>query len=288
MKTPLPAQPNPVITNPSNVVGASALLEDVRYGIKGLKDRIRGIDTRTTPASYVGPSPTFVFRPESTSFALDVAQTNVTTAQVNYIIRSGTTYQFPVSIGGAGIFLAQKFRINLMQRLYVNIANNQNVAQAPVMPLLNPFFPYDAQFWTTKWSCFPVQPGPSYRQSPAINYRWNISDPQRGEQYSDKMLPSSALLHRRWVFINDGADDATAVSLFDGDWFEFDAPWRFDKASTVQVSWRPVTDIVQFDSSISGTTALPNGPGLPYDDRIGGIRDQSVTVQVEFQGERIG
>ncbi len=286
MKTPLPIQPNTNIERPATTVGAASLLEDVKYGIAGLKDRLRGVETLPTPASYVGPSPTFIFQPETTAFALDVAQANGTTALVNYIIRSGTTYQFPISIGGAGIFLAQRFRINLMQRLYVNVTGQQNVAQAPVMPMVNGFWPSQAVYWTTKFSCFPVQPATN--QSPSINYRWNISDPVRGEQYSDKMLPASALLNRRYVYISQGSQLATAAVLFDGDWFEFDAPWRFDRAGTVQVDWRPVTDIVQFDSSISGTTALPNGPGLPYDDRVGGIRNQGVTVQVEFQGERIG
>jgi hypothetical protein len=123
-----------------------------------------------------------------------------------------------------------------------------------------------------------------------INYRWNIQDPVMGTMYSDNLIPATAVLNRHWVDRSTvtGPPLLAQSVIYDGDWHEFDAPWRFDKAYQMNVLWRPLTDIVQFDSTISGLTAAPNGPGLAYDDRVSGQRNQAVTVQVEFQGERVG
>lgn len=120
-----------------------------------------------------------------------------------------------------------------------------------------------------------------------MNYRWNIQDPVTGYNYGDNLMPASAVLNRDFVDMPDyGESNMTSSVLFDGDWHEFDAPWRFDKAYQLNVMFRPITDIVQFDSSVDiGPAGLAL---LPYDDRVSGIRDQSVYVQVEFQGERIG
>jgi hypothetical protein len=291
---PLPISIPVGISRPANVVGADSMLQSVVSGINGVKERISGLDLQTTPASFIGPTPGYTFQPETTAFSLDVNQSNVGTSLVNYIVRSGTTYSLPVIIGGNGVFLAHKFRINLWQRLYVNGTTYKCISQAPVAPMVNTFFPAQLNYWTTKFSLFPLQPeggnpspgGPYWGQNPSINYRWNIQDPVTGFNYSDNLLPASALLQRNYLNTYSAGSGNTPVVLCDGDWHEFDAPWRFDKAYQINVLFRPVTDIVQFDSSVD---ISPSGLNLlDYDDRIGGLRNQAVTVQVEFQGERIG
>lgn len=304
---PLPIAVPIGIAQPQSVVGADAMLQQVNAGIKGVKDRIAGLDLVTVPAAFIGPTPAYTFKPQtSSSFYLDVYQDGSppppdpasTWLPVNYVMQSGTTYQLPVIIGGNGVFLAHRFRITLWQRFYN--PNNAIVEQRTVSPMVNGFFDYSLYGrpnWTTKFSLFPLQPsifGPAYtfpappNQSPGINYRWNIQDPVTGYNYADNLMPASAVLNRdRMVqhFDTTGAS-ITPSYPFDGDWHEFDAPWRFDTAYQLNVLFRPITDIVQFDSSVN------LGPGglnlIDYDDRVSGVRDESVSIQVEFQGERIG
>ena len=278
------------IANPKQVVGAEAMLQQVQAGIKGVKDRISGLDLVTVPAAYIGPTPPYIFQPQtSSSFNLDVFQ-NGTSYPVNYIMQSGTTYQLPIIVGGNGVFLAHRFRINLWQRLNVNGSAIKFVSQAPIGPMVNGFYPQTGVYWTTKFSCWPVQPKifpENVYSSPSINYRWNIQDPVTGYNYSDNLMPSSAILNRNFVGVPQGGEvNTTSALLFDGDWHEFDAPWRFDQAYQLNVLFRPVVDIVQFDSSVDIGPAGLNL--LDYDDRISGQRNQAVTIQVEFQGERIG
>lgn len=310
---PLPVAVPVGISQPLPVVGADAMLQQVQSGIKGVSDRIKGLDLVTVPASFIGPTPAYVFKPEAASFDLDVFQWNDGTRppqKVNYVVRSGTTYQLPILVGGNGVFLAHRFRINLWQRLYVNRSYFQGASQAVVSPIINGFFNStsttgaDRVNWTTKFSCYPLQPRAAgfphatTQQSPMMNYRWNIQDPVTGYNYGDNLMPASAILNRDYVQIPNNANEPDARTdlrtlptlLFDGDWHEFDAPWRFDQAYQLNVMFRPITDIVQFDSSVDIGPSAPNSYMrlLPYDDRVSGIRDQSVYVQVEFQGERIG
>jgi len=269
----------PGIAHPSSVVGADAMLRAVDDSIAGLKARIAGLDAESTPAGYIGPKTSFVFHPESTAFLFNAAQFSPAIDQlVNYIVRSGTTYQFPLSIGGDGIFLAHSFRIVVTQRLFVGTVGIKTAAQAPMTVSLNPSLGRSS---TPKFSLFPTTPGSSVvgKIPPVINYRWNIQNLSTGDQYSDNLIPALAILNRNNLL----SDDDSLFTMDDGDWHEFEVPWRFDKAENINVLWRPLTDVIQYDSSISGATI-----GLPYDDRINGIRDQSVTVQLEFQGERIG
>lgn len=306
---PLPIAVPAGISQPQPVVGADAMLKQVQLGIKGVQDRIQGLDLVTVPAAFIGPTPAYVFKPETSAFDLDVYQDGpgvLPDRPVNYIVKSGTTYQLPIIIGGNGVFLAHRFRINLWQRLYVDITGFKGAAQAVISPIINSFLNNNsnANFhvnYTTKFSLYPLQPraasfnNVTTQQSPMLNYRWNIQDPVTGYNYADNLMPASAILNRDYVQIANfsgniyGEEDRlrTVPSLlFDGDWHEFDAPWRFDKAYQLNVLFRPITDIVQFDSSVN---IGPSGLNLlPYDDRVNGIRDQSVYVQVEFQGERIG
>lgn len=306
----MPNKPLPVavpigIAQPQPVVGADAMLQQVQSGIKGVSDRINGLDLVTVPASFIGPTPAYVFKPQlDSSFYLDVYQDGSppppnpasTWQKVNYVVQSGTTYQLPIVIGGNGVFLAHRFRINLWQRFRVNSVYGKNISQGVVSPMLNTFskpgvITSPTINWTTKFSLWPNQPAGSgttlATQSPSMNYRWNIQDPVTGYNYGDNLMPASAVLNRDFVDMPDyGESNMTSSVLFDGDWHEFDAPWRFDKAYQLNVMFRPITDIVQFDSSVDiGPAGLAL---LPYDDRVSGIRDQSVYVQVEFQGERIG
>lgn len=281
---PLPVDVPAGLARPHTVVGARAMLQEARDGIAGLKSRIAGLDKPSTPASYIGPTPgPYVFKPESTTKALDVSQNNGGTSLVNFVVRSGFDYQFPVQVGGNGVFLAHRFRIVLWQRFFVGNSAIKQAALGSICPIVNDFQVARAVYWTTKFSLFPTQP--KQDQSPCINYRWNILDQTTGETYSDKPLPATTVLNRQFINITDPASPvaATSVALFDGAWHEFNAPYRFDRAGTIQILFRPLTDIVQYDSSISGITA-----GLPYDDRENGIRNQSVYAQVEFQGQRIG
>jgi hypothetical protein len=267
-------------------LGLSDIERQLVAARNGLKARIAGINTRADPGCYTGE---MVFHPEAQSFPLDVLQDG-TTVLVNYIVKSGYTYNIPIRCCGDGVFKATSVRCVVFQRFYNATPGIMFVCQLPVVP--NTWNPAGPMAWTQKWSCYPysrASPGAWFGQTPSINYHWNLQDPISGSLYSDNMLPAEAMLPRHYVPAVARDQQGTKlgpVHLIDGDWHEFETPWEFETGQSVNFMFRPITDIVQVDSSIDQGPAGQNV--LLYDDRENGRRDMSVTVQVELQGERVG
>lgn len=243
------------------------------------------------PAIHVGSA---IFTPESTSFLLDTAQSNLGTNAVNSILKSGQDYKVPIMCGGDGVFLATGIRATFWQRFF----NNQEwppgtrIGRAvwlQIAPMLNQFDTAangaaGNMSWTTKFSCWKTQPeqgnhaaSPPSVVVPMLNYAWNLQD-ERGWTYSDQLLPRTAMLDRtvQMPFA------ATNFNSQDGNIHRFSAPLEMQRKTVMQFVFRPLTDIVQFDSSINGTST-----GLGFDDRENGLRNQSVKVQVEIIGQQV-
>jgi hypothetical protein len=250
-------------------LGVDGLVTRAQSLLNDLRTRVRGTGAKTVPCAYMGET---VFRPESTTYALDTDQDGTSSNLVNYVVRSGRSYNIPVLIGGDGPFRALALHVSITQRLYQS--TDGIVCQMNVMPIVNNF---QTVAWTTKFSLYGTQP--AVRQSPCINFYWNCQESSTQMMLSDHLLPMSALMPRT-LFLRDYTDTVSVDVNPDGDIFRFDAPWRIKQGSFLNFIFRPVTDIVQYDSSM----ALPGGR---VDDRQNGVRDQSVTVQVEVIGERL-
>jgi hypothetical protein len=293
----LPVDIEKILSGRVSDIGDADLIKMAKDSLVGLRQRIKGADAVTEPAAYADQ---MVFHPEAQSFLLDTNQDSTGTNLVNYVVRSGVTYQIPIQIGGTGTFRAHAIKISFLQRLYVpTIPNGFVMNQAmlvPMPPMVSQFVPNGSVWWTTKFSLFPRQPGymsaglvQSTRQSPSVNFRWNIEQPRTGEKYCNGLLPMTAEGHRAYVdnpyLVNPDTNIAhTPIILADGYTHRFRRAWEFDAPERVLVDVRLLTDIIQFDSSIAGDAAAV---GLPYDDRENGIRDQSVTIRAELLGERV-
>jgi hypothetical protein len=266
--------------------GVGSLYDQVKDGIDGIKERIAGSRLPATPVCYIG---SYTFAPESATIDLDVAQAGGGTSLVNYIVRSGVTYQIPINVGGDGVFRAHAVRCVIRQRFYVGMNGIKAPTQMTMAPMVNAFNNQGSASlinWTTKFSLYPNQP--AVQQSPSINYRWNLQDLVSGVMYSDELIPSRAIMNR--TFMNMLYAESTSslldpVIITDGGFHQFCSPWEFEQAQQVVFMFRPLTDVVQYDSSLAGNASPVS---LDYDDRENNIRNQSVTVQVELLGERIG
>ncbi len=261
-KRPIPISIARNLTNRVATDSADSLLAQARAGNAGIAQRIVGMDKRSTPCVYTGAT---TYYPESGSILVDVEQTGMTTAAVNYILHSGQDYSIPIIAGGDGVFLAHSVRMTMWQA-YKNSAYRQPV-QLTVVPMTNDFVAGSID-WTTKFSIIGVQPDEG--SSPSINLRWNLQEGESGQFYSDNYLPLCALQNRSLMKMHtlEAVDDADVLS--DGGEHEFDASYRFEKAQTMFFIFRPLTDIYQL-------ATMSNG-----------INSQPVTVQVELIGERIG
>jgi hypothetical protein len=250
---PLPVKIAPSLIGGVADRGLAGLMTQVKDGIDEVKKRIAGAGKQTRHILYNGM---MVFTPEANAFALDTLQTGAGTTNVNYVVKSGATYQIPVQVGADGVFLALGVRCIIRQLL--------SGAQKPVFPMTERFDQTvgSPTNWTTKFSLGTSMPATG--QAPSINYRWNLQNGISNELYSDEFLPASAMMERSHATLV--ADDS--VILTDGTWHRFRAPWRFDQAQRVSFLFRPVTDIVQ--------AAVTGNPGSP------------VTVHVELAGEIIG
>jgi len=114
--------------------------------------------------------------------------------------------------------------------------------------------------------------GSAFSPLPFLPFFWNIIDEKSGRQYAQDWMPHGALLNTR--------GNGTAVRVApDGEFFDFDTPWLFERDAQVSFLFRPIMDLYQIDAA---------EPTLPYysDDRNQGKRNQQLTVRVEMHGVR--
>lgn len=254
--------------------------------IAGLASAVYAPVAAGEPGAFIG---TKTFAPEEHTFNLDTEQDNASSNAVNYVVRDGQEYTINIPMPGPGVFVAQYFQVSIWQRLWVPAAS-----QAFWYPVSS-IVPYQAveRPWTTKFSIFPKQPQTTAvpvangfdNAFRGINYFWNLTDTRSGRRLCDDLVSHLALLPRLppALALFEGPVARYGKTMRDGGLFEFDTPWLFERDSQLSFAFRPVTPILQFDSSLSGTDAAV---GLPYDDRESGRRNQSVLVQAEIHGHR--
>ena len=106
---------------------------------------------------------------------------------------------------------------------------------------------------------------PSENRTVGATYFWNLVDRDSDRRLSDTMLPHTVLL--------PGGFENT----LDGNLFEFEAPWLFERAGILDFQFRLINPILQMDSAVAG------GPAI-WDDRENGVRRASVKVRAELHG----
>lgn len=194
---------------------------------------------------------------------------------MNPIILSGQTYRIPITFMPPGVLQAHN--------LVVSVEAGFNSFANQPRPGITPLNDYRQSRTASKQGFLATSPNLgvirySWQQQvigdfssvmPYLPFLWNIIDEKSGRQYAQDWLPNGALLNTRG---NRGNNT-------DGELFEFDTPWLFERDAQVAFLFRPVMDLYQVDAS-DGT--------LPYtdDDLSGGRRVEQATVRVEFHGNR--
>jgi hypothetical protein len=292
---------NPLKTTKGSFwTGWTKPLQDVVHtleaDIASLHARLRAPIHKGRPASYAGYRD---FIPERSIVQVDTEQTNVSTNPCNYVVRDGQDYSIPLIMPGPGVFVAHELNVAIFQR---HVSASQQEMFAEMRPNAFPFsgifirngttFPVQPYF-TTKFSIYPQQtiipqqfPVPP-EASRTINFFWNMIDTKGQRLLADAYISQMALTPRSLpVGQNRTFEENQAVAynrVPDGDFFKFPTPWVFERDGQVNFTFRPITPVFQFDSSLSGTDPVV---GLPYDDRVNGVRDQRVRVQIEIHGYR--
>lgn len=281
------------------------LIHTLDADIAGLKARIQHPIHKGRPAAYVGFRD---FIPERTIVQVDTAQTGEGTNPCNYVVRDGQDYDIPIIMPGPGVFVAEEITVAIFQQQYAPIAASKGDApfvldlvdvqlaamQAEMRANTFVFPSTQTPYFTTKFSIFPQQTGIAYlgesnnvRVAPqsqrTLNYFWNMVDTKSQRRLADAYISQMVLTPPSAPVVQRNILNTAFESVPDGDLFRFCTPWVFERDGQVNFTFRPITPVFQFDSAIPGTDPVV---GLPYDDRINGLRDQRVRVQVEIHGYR--
>jgi hypothetical protein len=284
------------------------LIHTLEADIAGLQSRLKHPIHKGRPASYVGFRD---FIPERSVVQVDTAQTGVSTNPCNYVVRDGQDYDIPIIFPGPGVFVAEELTVAIFQQHYApraatvaqtgpftfGLTDVTLVAMQAEMRANTFVFPsQQTPYFTTKFSVYPQQTSNGYlgqtgerkyRFAPnsqrTINYFWNMIDTKSQRRLADSYISQMVLTPPSAPVTQDNFNETAFESVPDGDLFRFCSPWVFERDGQANFSFRPITPVFQFDSALSGTDPAV---GLPYDDRINGIRDQRVRVQVELHGYR--
>lgn len=290
---------NPLKTTKGSFwTGWTKPLQDVVHtleaDIASLYARLQSPIHKGRPASYAAYRD---FTPEQSIVQVDTEQTGEGTNPCNYVVRDGQDYSIPLIMPGPGVFVAHELNVAIFQR-HVSAAQQEMFAE--MRPNAFPFsgsvmfngnLNVVQPYFTTKFSIYPQQtvipqqfPVPP-ESSRTINYFWNMIDTKGQRLLADAYISQMAMTPRSLPVGQNAAFEENGVVAYnrtpDGDFFKFPTPWVFERDGQVNFTFRPITPVFQFDSSISGVDV-----GMPYDDRVNGVRDQRVRVQIEIHGYR--
>lgn len=230
--------------------------KDIEARMAAVRRRITQDALPTTPAVVLGER---IFTPSTQDETVDVGY-DTSSYAVNYIVRSGQTYDIEVPYNAPGIFVARAITVTVQARrpeapgvswYRMSYAGAQRRGAASVG---NSTLKISDTVTTT----FPNR---------AVSFFWNLQDPRSGRQYADDLVPDLHLL-----------PGTPSIQVSDGGTLAFHAPWVMERDSQLTFKFRPITDIVQ--------RAVSAG-GQPYTtDQENSKRDNSVRVKVELLGNR--
>lgn len=205
---------------------------------------------------------------------------------VNPIISAGETYKIPITFPPPGVLEAH----NLVVGIEAGFTMFANVNRPGITPLSD-----YRQVWTDSEGGFvPKDPATSAMQwtwqqqvlgdqvlcsvMPFLPYLWNIVDEKSGRLYSRNWIPHGLLLNTR-------SESMKSVRNPDGELFEFDVPWLFERDGQVAFLFRPIMDLYQI-AAADATFPYHDNTDASVNDKSGGRRFQQATVRVEFHGNR--
>lgn len=266
-------------------------LQDLAERARNLKAQLVGINERlNTPLrdgvpACVDGEMTFLADTTRTITIANFAQTPDRTAgagfialNVNPIIRAGQTYRVPITFPPPGVFEAHHLSVGIE----AGFTMFAGAAISGITPLNDYRQTQFVQFvnrpdtHSMKWTNQQQVLGFSTLCDvlPMLPFLWNIVDEKSGRQYAKSWMPHGALLNPR-----GNAMSSVSRHTPDGELFEFDKPWLFERDGQVAFMFRPIMDLFQVDS---GSATLP----YSTDDRTAGRRQQQATLKVEFHGNR--
>ncbi len=290
IRKPIPASEGPGSRANGWQRSVQAEMQALRADVSGLVRRLVSPTRPGVPCAYRSSK---VFDADRTqSFLVDVLQDGSSSQLCNFVMKDAQTYNIPVRIDAEGVFVAERMGVQFTQRLFdptlgVGVQYPGSLMSYTMRSASTTGGVFTNNInWTTKFSLMRIPVSPDAlalpMQTPAMQFMWNVLDERAGRRYSDFMMPASALGFNAYGV--SGLQLSPAV-VVDNGLFTFACPWLFERDSNVTFSLLPTSPIIQYDSSISGSAVSP-GPGLSFDDREGGIRNQAVTVHVELHGYR--
>lgn len=221
----------------------------------------------------------------------------------NPIVKAGQTYRIPILFPPPGVLSVQ----NLVVTLEAGMTEVSGINQPFIQPL-NDYLETDNGSFNIPFTSNPYYYtwqqqilGDIWRTKPFLPFFWNIIDEKSGRQYAQDWMPHGALLNTR-------ANGESGVAIFenvapDGELFDFDTPWLFERDAQISFLFRPIMDLYQLDAQAFIDFNPPFGPyssifpyGQPpsedepppvlFDDRNQEKRNQQLTVRVEMHGVR--
>lgn len=201
------------------------------------------------------------------------------TVAANYIIRDANTYQIPIRNNATGAFCVKYISVYISQRIYNANIKKETFVRVPTNRL------------SGNTSSFKYAMYNMYALTGGFNYFWNIEDAKSGRLLGDDLMSHLVMTPRTnpYQAAYDSVNYLNTVlnnnQTFDGDFFELEVPWIIERDGQVNFHFRPITPLMQFDSSISdGRTTTNSYVG---DTREAGIRRQDATVYIELHGHKI-
>jgi hypothetical protein len=274
-------------------------VDQLAADVEGLGLRLKNPARPGIPAAFRAVR---VFEPETGTINVDTEQDGASSNPVNYVLRDGQTYDIPCRFMGDGVFVMNRVKVAITQRVFVTPFGRAVDIPCPVLQVgfanrLTAAPNENAQAWTTKFSVFPKQPeglvtgnfAPEAVLFGAVSYFWNMRDDRTGRYLASDLMPCTELQPTYvapalfMAVAGNGTPPIQRVPISNGGFYEVRTPWMFERDGQATLHFRPITPIFQFDSSLAGTNAAV---GLTYDDREGGKRIQPVTVAVEYHGYR--
>lgn len=291
------------------------LIHTLEADVAGLQARLKNTVQKGRPASYVGFRD---FLPEKSTVPVNVLQSGPDTdgTPCNYIVRDGQDYDIPIIMPGPGVFVAEELTVSIFQQQYAPVAATSTYVEGDPLPFFQiseittgamqaemranvlAFPSSEIPYFTTKFSVYPLQTNNAYlgydpvlsprsfRRLPpqgtrTINFFWNMIDTKSQRRLADAPISQMVLTPPSLPIAQENFSKVAWERIPDGDLFRFCTPWVFERDGQANFTFRPITPVLQVDSSIPGQSI-----GLYYDDRVNGIRDQRVRVQVELHGYR--
>lgn len=270
----------------------AARARNLRAQLTGVNMRLQSPFENGVPACVPG---SFTFKADtSTTFTANGVS-------VNPIVSAGQTYRIPINFPPPGVFMAHNLIVTIdvgnpafraasttagidfgitsfPPRPWIEPINDYRQARIQIDPN-SPLFGNDLSLesggmiaeaaplrYTNQQQILksvysnPEVAGFDDFVLPFLPFFWNIVDEKSGRQYAPDLIPHGVLLNSR-------GRDSSVREAPDGEFFEFDTPWLFERDAAVSFLFRPIMDLYQ-----------------PANSAV--TSNQQATVNIEFHGNR--